>query len=72
WKFGVTRKGGAAGRYPNVDFGNLNLQFMEQFTGTLSDCMKEERKKIYSYPFMPETRARDIILIRPPGNKNDS
>lgn len=72
WKYGITRKGGATGRYPNLDLETLNLQFVEEFNGTLSECMKEERRKIYGYPFMPEANARDIILIRPPGNKNDS
>ena len=72
WKFGSTRKGGAEGRYPSGDFGSPNLLFVEQYTGTLTDCMKEEKRKIYAYPFLPEARARDIILIRPPGNKNDN
>lgn len=36
------------------------------------ECLKAEKTMIYSYPLLPETQARDIILIRPPGNKYDS
>lgn len=71
WKYGVTRKG-PEGRYPKQDYGAPNLVFIRQLVGTYSECLKAEKTMIYSYPLLPETQARDFILIRPPGNKYDS
>ncbi len=71
WKYGITRKG-AEGRYPQGNFGAPNLLFVQQFTGTYSECLKMERVMIYGYPMLPQASARDFILIRPPGNRYDS
>lgn len=71
WKYGITRKGQEE-RYPNQNFGAPNLIFIRQVLGTYSECLKAEKTMIYSYPLLPETQAREIILIRPPGNKYDS
>lgn len=71
WKYGVTRKG-LQGRYPRENFGVPDLNYFQQFIGTYSECLKKEKIKIYNYPFLPEALARDILLIRPPGNKYDS
>jgi hypothetical protein len=71
WKYGVTRKG-QEGRYPNGNYGAPNLLFVRQVIGTYSECLKAEKTMIYSYPLLPQTQARDFILIRPPGNKYDS
>lgn len=71
YKYGVTRKG-QEGRYPNGNYGAPNLLFVRQVIGTYSECLKAEKTMIYSYPLLPETQARDFILIRPPGNKYDS
>jgi hypothetical protein len=48
-----------------------DLFFVTQFRGTYSECLKEEKRKIYLYALLPENQARRIPLIRPPGNKND-
>ena len=71
WKYGVTRKG-EKGRYPNQNYGAPDLTYIAQFEGTYAECLKMEKTKIYSYPLLPEARKRNVILIRPPGNANDS
>lgn len=69
WKYGVTRKG-EAGRYRG-QLPSDGLFFVTQFSGTYSECLKEEKRKIYMYGVHPENLAREVPLIRPPGNKND-
>lgn len=71
WKYGITRKG-MKGRYPGKNLSQVNLIFVEQFIGPVGDCLKEEKRKIYNYPLLPEAINRDQLLIRPPGNKNDN
>lgn len=46
------------------------LVHIVQFRGTLHECLKEEKKKIYMYPLLPENLAREeeLRLIRPPYN----
>jgi hypothetical protein len=69
WKYGKTCKG-ESGRYPN-GFPLPNLKFVIQFEGTESECLVEEKRKIYAYPALPECLKRNIKLLRPPGNKID-
>lgn len=69
WKYGATRKG-EAGRYRG-QFPDQRLFFVIQFSGTYSECLKAEKRKIYRYALLPENQARAVPLIRPPGNKND-
>ncbi|WP_425420490.1 hypothetical protein [Phaeodactylibacter xiamenensis] len=71
WKYGITRKGEAE-RYPGGNYGADALLFLPQFTGTYSECLKMEKTMIYNYPFLPEARDREIVLLRPPGNRYDS
>ena len=71
WKYGVTRKKESE-RYPGGNYGAENLLFFPMFFGTYSECLKQEKHMIYSYPLLPESTSRDIILARPPGNKYDS
>lgn len=71
WKYGVTRKKESE-RYPGGNYGAENLLFIPMFFGTYSECLKQEKQMIYSYPLLPEVTARDVILARPPGNKYDS
>jgi hypothetical protein len=71
WKYGMTRKG-ENGRYPKQNYGAPNLRFLIQFQGTVSECLKMEKIKIYSYPLLPEAEKRDFTLIIPPGNVIDS
>lgn len=70
WKHGYTTKG-EQGRYQSSLEGT-NLRYVTQFTGTVGECMKDEKRKIYYYALLPENLAREIPLIRPPGNKQDN
>ncbi len=70
WKYGTTTKG-EVGRYRNT-LKNMNLVYHQQFVGTLPDCLKQEKLKIYRYPLLPECLKRGFHLIRPPGNKQDN
>ncbi len=79
WKYGKTCVGELK-RYPGqvyyydgkylLDFNDL--QYLIQFTGTETNCLIEEKKKIYNYPLLPECVIRTRKLIRPIGNKNDN
>jgi hypothetical protein len=46
-------------------------EYLTEFKGTLSECIKEEKRKIYYYAILPENLKRNNPLIRPPGNKID-
>ena len=70
WKYGITTKG-QKGRYGN-GLTKLSLDYEIQYEGTLSECLIQERQKIYAYALLPENLARKKPLIRPPGNKKDS
>lgn len=69
WRYGVTTKT-EKGRYPN-GLPHPNLAYVPQFLGSLQECLKEEKKKIYHYAVLPENLKRERPLIRPPGNKID-
>ncbi|MEM8529003.1 MAG: hypothetical protein AAGG68_30510 [Bacteroidota bacterium] len=69
WKYGFTTK---KNRYSDPDLIKRNLRYVPQYIGTLVDCMKEERRKIYNYPLLPENLKRSFKLPRPPGNKQDN
>lgn len=69
WKYGVTRKG-QEGRYDVKFLTENKLRYLVQFRGTLSECLKEEKSKIFTCPLLPENLARPSHerLARPPGN----
>ena len=69
WKYGVTRKG-QEGRYDVKFLTENKLRYLVQFRGTLSECLKEEKNKIFTYPLLPENLIRPAHerLARPPGN----
>ncbi len=69
WKYGKTCKGENV-RYANGLPAKL-LVFEVEFEGTEKECLIEEKKKIYNYPNLPECLKRNIVLIRPAGNKID-
>lgn len=71
WKYGITTKG-KEGRYEENWLRTMNLKYVIQFEGTITECLREERIKIYNYAIHPENIIRKKPLIRPPGNKNDS
>lgn len=70
YRYGITTKG-KQGRYGS-SLGGRRLQYVIQFEGTIEECLKEERRKIYAYALFPENLKRKNPLIRPPGNKKDS
>lgn len=70
WKYGMTTKG-QSGRYPN-GLPAPFLYYDVQFTGTIQDCLIEEKRKIYQYALRPENLKRKTPIIRPPGNKQDN
>lgn len=70
WKYGATTKG-EWGRYSKT-LQSKNLLYVIQFTGTLEQCLMEEKRKIYNYALLPENLQRPLPLMRPPGNKRDS
>jgi hypothetical protein len=70
WRYGVTMNGKET-RYPKNTF--RNLVYIVEFSGTLQQCLIEERKKIVMYPLLPENlkRSAEKILGRPPANPYD-
>jgi hypothetical protein len=70
WKYGVTTNG--TRRYSRKFYEVSRLGYMTQFQGTLQDCLREEKQKIYFYFVLPENQRRSFKLPRPPGNKKDS
>lgn len=69
YRYGVTLNG-EVGRYKNK-LRAQDLVYMPQLQGNLTECLKEEKRKIYNYAILPENLARATPLIRPPGNKQD-
>ncbi len=69
WKYGKTCFG-EKGRYPS-GLPVENLQYLTEFSGTEKECLIMEKEKIYNYPNLPECLRRNILLIRPAGNKID-
>ncbi|MEK7255177.1 MAG: hypothetical protein AAB316_10565 [Bacteroidota bacterium] len=69
WKYGVTTLG-EKGRY-GASLEGKELIYFIQLRATLPECLREERRKIIGYGVHPENLARDVPLIRPPGNKRD-
>ena len=69
WKYGVTAKG-ERGRYAIKFLRTNRVSYIIQFTGTLNECLKEEQRKLYDYPLLPENLARmeNDRLLRPPFN----
>lgn len=71
WRYGYTTKG-VSGRYSQKFLQVNRLIYQVQFEGTIEQCMREERVKIYNYALLPENLKRVRFLKRPPGNKKDS
>ncbi|MEN0005081.1 MAG: hypothetical protein AAF798_13100 [Bacteroidota bacterium] len=69
YKYGVTKKG-VKPRY-GKSLQGTGLIYVRQFRGDITQCLKEERRKIFRYPLLPENLKRKEKLIRPPGNKRD-
>lgn len=70
WRYGVTRNGRNI-RYPGLELSEARLRYVVQFRGTLAECLKQEKIKIYNYAVHPENLRRSFRLIRPPGNPRD-
>jgi hypothetical protein len=71
WRYGSTRKEENE-RYPGGNYGASNIVFVPEFRGTIAECLRMEKIKIYNYPLLPEARAREFLLAIPPGNKIDN
>lgn len=69
WKYGVTTKG-ERGRYTAQFLQDNAVSYIIQFKGTMTDCLKEEQRKLFNYPLLPENLARPEAnrLLRPPYN----
>lgn len=69
WKYGTTTKG-QFGRYSVKYLEEINVSYVIQFQGTIGECLKEEQRKLFNYPYLPENLARTKIdrLSRPPYN----
>lgn len=69
WKYGTTTKG-QFGRYSIKYLAGINVSYLLQFRGTISECLKEEQLKLFYYPYLPENLARPPAdrLRRPPYN----
>lgn len=69
WKYGVTAKG-ERGRYTAQFLQDNAVSYIIQLHATFSECLKEEQRKLFTYPLLPENLARkeDGRLLRPPYN----
>lgn len=69
WKYGVTFKGEKV-RYTIQFLQANNVSYRIQFKGPISECLKEEQRKLFNYALLPENLARpeQDRLPRPPGN----
>lgn len=69
WKYGVTNQGERQ-RYTTQFLRQNQLRYLVQFSGTYSQCLVEEKRKLFEYPLLPENLARpdSIKLVLPPGN----
>jgi hypothetical protein len=69
WKYGTTTKG-QFGRYSIKYLAGINVSYVIQYQGTIAECLKEEQRKLFSYPYLPESLARPMKdrLPRPPYN----
>ncbi len=70
WKYGKTCLTEIQ-RYGATKLREQNLYFEPEFYRNEKECLVKEKEKIYNYPNLPECLARDIFLIRPPGNSID-
>ena len=69
WKYGITVKG-ERGRYTAQFLQDNGVSYIIQFKGTVAECLKEEQRKLFAYPLLPENLARveEYRLLRPPYN----
>lgn len=69
WKYGVTNQGERQ-RYTTQFLRQPQLRYVVQFSGTYSQCLVEEKRKLFEYPILPENLARpdSLKLVLTPGN----
>lgn len=69
WKYGVTNQGERQ-RYTTQFLQQRRLSYLTQFRGTYSQCLVEEKRKLFEYLLLPENLARpdSLRLVLPPGN----
>ncbi len=68
WRYGYSCDG--IGRYSPESFELIFCQYIPQYIGTLTECVKREKAMLANYPSLPENikRGKDALLL-PPGNK---
>lgn len=69
WKYGTTAKG-ERGRFTTEFLQDNRVLYVIQFKGSMTECLQEEQRKLFSYPLLPENLARLELdrLLRPPYN----
>lgn len=69
WKYGVTAKGVKRG-YTARFLQDNAVSYVVQLQATMGECLKEEQRKLFLYPLLPENLARkeEDRLLRPPYN----
>jgi hypothetical protein len=69
WKYGVTSKGEFR-RYNAVFLAKNRVFYFVEYSGTFSECLKQEQIKLFNYPYLPENLTRPFPerLPRPPFN----
>jgi len=57
-------------RYSAQFLRQKRLDYLTEFIGTYSQCLAEEKRKLFDYPLLPENMARSdsLKLVLPPGN----
>ena len=59
-------------RYSKIWLEKMLLEKVIEFEGNFQMCALEEKRKIYTYPLLPENLKRAKPLAHPAGNKNDN
>lgn len=57
-------------RYSSQFLKQKQLDYLVEFIGTYSQCLAEEKRKLFDYPLLRENMARpdSLKLVLPPGN----
>lgn len=71
WKYGIALNG-EKGRYSSTYLLSLKVSYHLEYQGDLTECYRQEKIKIFTYPNLPENLKRGATkLFRPPGNIYD-
>lgn len=67
WRYGVCRYNEPGDCFTFLTA--LPLHYLVQFHGDIQACIREEKRKNYVYPLLPENRMRAEPLVEPPGHR---